>query len=99
MTQINWTVRIHNPLWWAQIVASIVLPLIVGVGFAWEDMTSWATLGSVLLKAIQNPVVVVSMLVSLWNTVTDPTTVGVGDSEQAMAYKVPKGRHLKGVSA
>ena len=99
MTHINWTVRINNPLWWAQIVASIVLPLIVGVGCAWEDMTSWATLGSVLLKAIQNPVVVVSMLVSLWNTVTDPTTAGVGDSEQAMTYKVPKGRHLKNVSA
>lgn len=95
MTQINWTVRVRNPLWWGQVVASIVLPLIVGVGFAWEDMTSWQTLGSVLVKALENPVVVVSMLVSLWNTVTDPTTEGIGDSAEAMTYEVPKGKHLK----
>ena len=95
MIQINWTVRLRNPLWWAEVVASIVLPLIVGVGFAWEDMTSWQTLGSVLLQAIQNPVVVVSMIVSLWNAINDPTTAGVGDSAEALTYEVPKGKHLK----
>lgn len=87
---INWTVRLHNPVWWAEIVASIVLPLIVGVGMAWEDMTSWSTLGSVIVKALGNPVVVVSMLVSLYNTINDPTTKGVGDSTQALEYERPK---------
>ena len=87
---INWTVRINNPMWWAQVIASIALPLIVGVGMSWEDMTSWTTLGSTLLAAMGNPVVVVSMLVSLWNTVTDPTTEGIGDSAQAMTYDKPK---------
>lgn len=90
MTNINWTVRINNPMWWAQVIASIALPLIVGVGMSWEDMTSWSTLGQTLLTALGNPVVVVSMLISLWNTVTDPTTEGVGDSTQAMSYKQPK---------
>lgn len=99
MTQINWTVRMRNPLWWAEVIASIFLPLIVGVGFAWEDMTSWQTLGSVLLRAIQNPVVVVSMIVSLWNAINDPTTAGVGDSAEALTYEVPKGKHLKDVAA
>lgn len=95
MGKINWTVRIHNPVWWAQVVSSIVLPLIVGVGMSWDDMTSWNTLGSTLLTAISNPVVVVSMLVSLWNTITDPTTEGVGDSEQALTYETPKsGKHF-----
>lgn len=99
MIQINWTVRMRNPLWWAEVIASIVLPLIVGVGFAWEDMTSWQTLGSVLLRAIQNPVVVVSMIVSLWNAINDPTTAGVGDSAEALTYEVPKGKHLKDAAA
>lgn len=90
MTNINWTVRLNNPIWWAQVVASIVLPLIVGVGLSWEDMTSWATLGNAIVTALGNPVVVVSMLVSLWNTVTDPTTKGIGDSEQARTYTQPK---------
>lgn len=87
---INWTVRINNPVWWAQVIASIVLPLIVGVGMKWEDMTSWSTLGSAIVTALDNPVVVVSMIVSLWNTVTDPTTKGVGDSTQALEYEYPK---------
>lgn len=87
---INWTVRFKNPTWWAQIVAAIVLPLIVGVGMSWEDMTSWATLGQTLMAALGNPVVVVSMLISLWNAVTDPTTKGIGDSKQALSYDKPK---------
>lgn len=87
---INWTVRVNNPTWWAQVVASIVLPLIVGVGMKWEDMTSWVTLGNAIVTAMGNPVVVVSMFVSLWNTVTDPTTEGIGDSAQAMSYEKPK---------
>lgn len=90
MTNINWTVRLNNPTWWAQVVASIVLPLIVGVGLSWEDMTNWATLGNAIVTALENPVVVVSMLVSLWNTITDPTTKGIGDSEQARTYTQPK---------
>lgn len=88
--QINWQVRIHNPVWWAQVACAVVLPLVVGAGAEWDQMTSWATLGDTLLRAIQNPVVVVSMVVSLWTAVTDPTTEGTGDSEQAMTYDRPK---------
>ena len=67
-----------------------MLPLVVGVGAEWDQMTSWATLGDTLLRAIQNPVVVVSMVVSLWTALTDPTTAGTGDSERAMTYERPK---------
>lgn len=88
--QINWTVRIKNPVWWAQLACSIVLPLIIGMGASWEEMTSWATLGSTILGALQNPVVVVAMLASVWATITDPTTKGLGDSAQAMTYDEPK---------
>lgn len=90
MCNINWSVRVKNPVWWAEVIASIVVPLIVGIGMSWDDMTSWVTLGQVLATAMGNPVVVVSMLVSLWNTITDPTTAGVGDSKTAMTYEKPK---------
>ena len=88
--QINWKVRLHNPTWWAQVACAVVLPLVVGMGASWEDMTSWATLGSTLLAALGNPVVVVAMLVQLWTAVTDPTTAGTGDSAAAMTYTEPK---------
>lgn len=87
---INWKVRLHNPTWWAQVVCAVVLPLVCGVGAQWSDMTSWVTLGSTLLSALGNPVVVVAMLVQLWTAVTDPTTKGTADSAQAMTYETPK---------
>lgn len=87
---INWKVRIKNPLWWAQIAAAIVMPLIVGMGYEWQDMTSWGTLLDTLWAAVQNPVVLMSMLATLWAAITDPTTKGMGDSAQAMAYDKPK---------
>lgn len=88
--KINWKVRANNWVWWAQVICAIVLPLIVGTGAKWEEMTSWALLGKTLFEAIKNPVVVVSMIVSLWTSITDPTTKGIGDSKQAMTYIVPK---------
>lgn len=87
---INWQVRIKNPMWWVQVIVAIVMPLILGMGYEWQDMTTWATLGSTIWAALQNPVVVVTMLTSLWAAVTDPTTKGFKDSERAMTYTEPQ---------
>ena len=87
--KINWTVRIKNPLWWAQIACAAILPVFAYFGLSWSDMTSWAALGTLLARAVHNPVVVVSVLVSVFNATIDPTTAGVGDSRLAMTYAVP----------
>ena len=87
--KINWKVRIKNPLWWVQIAAALLLPMLAYFGLAWEDMTSWGALRDVWLRAIQNPVVLLSVLVSVFNAITDPTTAGVGDSRRALGYKTP----------
>lgn len=84
MLNINWGVRLKNPVFWAQVMCAIVLPLIVGVGAQWEDMTSWIKLGDTIISGLQNPVVVVSMVVSLWACITDPTTSGTSDSESTL---------------
>lgn len=88
--KINWKVRIKNPIFWANIAASILLPVLTHMGLNWEDMTTWAALGGVLLNAIKNPVIVVAVVVSIWNAVNDPTTAGLSDSTQAMNYTEPK---------
>ena len=87
--KINWKVRIKNPLWWIQIAAALLLPMLAYFGLAWEDMTSWGTLWDVFLCAVQNPVVLLAAAVSVFNAVTDPTTAGVGDSRRALEYKTP----------
>lgn len=86
---INWKVRIKNPVFWVQIAVAIVLPILAYLGLSWEDMTSWAALGGIFLEAIKNPVILASVIVSVWNAINDPTTKGLSDSYRAMTYDKP----------
>lgn len=87
--KINWKVRAKNPVFWANLAAAIVLPILAYMGLNWNDMTSWQALGNVLFQAVQNPVIVVSVVVSIWNLINDPTTKGLSDSEKALDYDKP----------
>ncbi len=87
--KINWQVRIHNPLWWAQIVLSIITPILGYFGLTAQDLTSWSILGEILLKAISNPYVLVLIAISAWNACNDPTTKGLSDSKKALGYYIP----------
>ena len=87
--KINWKVRFKNPVFWANIGMAILLPILTYMGMNWEDMTTWAAIGDLLWQAIQNPVVVLAVAVSLFNAITDPTTKGLGDSERALTYDKP----------
>ena len=88
--KINWKVRAKNPVFWANIIAAILLPILAYMGLSWEDMTSWAAIGGILVEAVKNPVILVSVVVSVWNALNDPTTAGISDSNQAMTYQAPK---------
>ena len=90
MNRINWKVRIKNPVFWVGLAVAIVLPILTSLGMSWEDMTTWAALGDALLQAVKNPVILVSVLVSVWNLINDPTTKGLSDSAQALTYDKPK---------
>ena len=90
LKNINWKVRLKNPTFWAQIVIAIVSPILVGLGAQWQDMTTWAALGNAFVNAVSNPVIVVSVIGSVWACITDPTTKGTADSKLAMSYDVPK---------
>ena len=87
---INLLVRLKNPLFWVQVVLAIFMPVLVYFGVEWEQLTTWSAVFSLLWQAIKIPVVVVSVIVSIWNTVTDPTTCGPGDSALAKTYEKPK---------
>ena len=89
--QINWKIRLKNPVFIAQLVCAVVMPLITGMGYEWSQMTTWATLGEVIAAALGNPVVVVAMVVSVFNLITDPTTSGISDSKSALERTELKG--------
>ena len=89
MNRINWKVRIKNPVFWVQVAIAVILPILTYFGLTWEDMTSWAAIGNLLLQVVKNPVVIAAVLASVWNAVNDPTTAGLKDSQRAMAYEKP----------
>lgn len=93
--KINWEIRLKNPVWWAEIAAAIVLPMLTAIGLNWADMTSWGALVDAVKVAIGNPVVVVAVIVSVWNAITDPTTAGLSDSHMAMTYSAPRKDDVK----
>ena len=88
--KINLKVRFKNPLFYVQLVLSVLTPILTYLGLTATDLTTWAVLGDVLLKAISNPYVLSLVIVSVYNALVDPTTKGFGDSAKALTYNTPK---------
>ena len=87
---MNLKVRFRNPVFLAQLVLAILLPILTYAGLTVQDLTSWEILGIILVDAIRNPYVISLIVVSVWNALNDPTTAGLTDSTQAMTYERPR---------
>lgn len=88
--KINLRVRFKNPMFYVQLVLSVLTPILAYSGLTATDITTWVKLGDILLQALSNPYVVSLVIVSVYNALVDPTTKGFGDSEQALTYNTPK---------
>ena len=84
---INWKVRMRNPMFWAQILLSVITPILAYLGLTAEDLSSWSVLGEVLIKAVSSPYILSLVIVSVYNAITDPT--GFTDSKRALTYDTP----------
>ena len=82
---INWTVRVKNKTFWlAMIPAALLLIQVVAAVFG--VTLDLGALGDKLLAVVN----AVFALLAILGIVTDPTTKGVGDSQQALTYDAPK---------
>ena len=82
---INWKVRIKNKTFWLAIIPATLLfvqAVLALFGVTWDY-----TVVSEQLVGIVNAFFVV---LAILGVVTDPTTKGMCDSEQAMGYDCPK---------
>lgn len=82
---INWKVRIKNKAFWLALIPAVLLLVQVCAapfGYEWD----FGVL-SAQLAAIVNALFAVLTILGI---VADPTTKGMGDSEQAMTYTEPK---------
>lgn len=82
---INWKVRIKQKWWWISMVAA-VLALVQAVLTPFGIKIDFAFLNEYAVGVI-NAVFAVLILIGIS---VDPTTEGIGDSNLAMTYEIPK---------
>lgn len=85
--KINWKVRIKNKNFWITLIPALLL-LIQGIAALFGFELNLGDVGDKLIAVVNAVFVVLAIL----GIVTDPTTKGVSDSEQAMTYDKPKGK-------
>lgn len=87
---INWKVRSKNPQFWISVILSVLVPPFVYAGIEFNQVTSWPQFFNILGGGFANPYVVLMIIVSLYNSITDKTTKGFGDSYIAKQYLKPR---------
>ena len=80
---INWKVRLKSGSWWLGIISAVVTAVFAILQLC--DVALPVTAEQVLQAAT-----LVLMIPAAIGITTDPTTKGVSDSAQAMAYDAPK---------
>lgn len=84
---INWEIRIKNKNFWIAMIPAILL-LIQQIAGIFGISIDLGDLGDKLLAVINT----IFVILALVGVVSDPTTTGISDSEQALNYTEPKGR-------
>ena len=85
MKNINWIVRIKNKAFWVALIPAVLL-LIQVIAAVFGYTFDLGDLGNKLLAVVNAVFGVLTIL----GVVTDPTTDGITDSDQALTYTTPK---------
>ena len=84
--KMNIKVRIKNPYFWVGVIGVIL----TAMGINPEMLTSWGAVWEAIVNLLQNPFMIGSVIIALLGIFVDPTTAGISDSSQALAYLEPK---------
>ena len=84
--KMNIPVRLKNVWFWVGVVGV----LLTALGIDPKMLTSWSALKEAVMDVLGNPYLLGSAAIALLGQFVDPTTKGIGDSEQAMTYTEPK---------
>lgn len=82
---INWKIRVKNKNFWIAMIPAILL-LIQQIAGIFGISIDLGDLGDKLLAVINT----IFVILALVGVVSDPTTTGISDSEQALNYTEPK---------
>lgn len=82
---INWRVRLKNKAFWVALIPAVLL-LVQQVCAVFGVQLDFGELQAQLVAIVGTVFAILAIL----GIVADPTTAGVGDSEQALSYEKPK---------
>ena len=82
---INWKVRIKNKNFWMTLIPAVLM-LVQVVAAVFGFSLDLGDLGNKLLAVVN----AVFAILAILGIVTDPTTAGISDSDQALTYEEPK---------
>ena len=80
---INWKVRLKSGSWWLGIVSAVVTAVFAILQLCNVELP-------VTAEQVLQAATLILMIPAAIGITTDPTTKGVSDSAQAMAYDAPK---------
>lgn len=80
---INWKVRLKSGSWWLGIISAVVTAVFAVLQLCNVELP-------VTAEQVLQAATLVLMIPAAVGITTDPTTKGVSDSAQAMAYDAPK---------
>ena len=80
---INWKVRIKNPIFW-----TTVIPAVVGAVYA--VLGALGVVAPIAESEVLNLAAVIIGVLTTLGVLVDPTTKGLSDSHMAMTYKAPR---------
>ncbi len=83
--KINWKVRINNKIFWLALIPAMLM-LIKSLANLIGFEIDLHLVETNLLGVVE----AVFMVLGIMGIVADPTTSGMGDSEQALTYEKPK---------
>lgn len=80
---INWKLRLQNK-------ATLISLISVTLAFVYSVLGLFGIVPPITQDELQQALVMLVQLLVLVGIVVDPTTEGIGDSEQALEYEEPK---------
>ena len=80
---INWKVRLKSGSWWLGIISAVVTAVFAVLQLCNVELP-------VTAEQVLQAATLILMIPAAVGITTDPTTKGVSDSAQAMAYDAPK---------
>ena len=80
---INWKVRIKNPIFWTTVIPA-------AVSFLYCVMGAFGIVPALTENMVLNLASAVITALTVVGVLVDPTTAGLSDSHMAMTYKAPR---------